>query len=463
MTAYLFLSPNVVFIHVPGNAGTSIRSAFPSLPVARVSGPVPTGWPACPSFAVVRHPVERFLSAVNLFRVGFPAAGYHRRGARLPGLDAEFALDILQDASIDPLARGPHAALRRHLLPQTDPLNDLAHARTILRHETLDADLAAFIKPLGISLHLPRLRPSADVPHLLRLADLSEPTMARLEQAYAADFETLGYTARSLLSHPARPPTKVAVALVDVWPSYFDDPLSDSTGGAPLLPPHDADLGIFIQTTVPGPGKRTSPKRRRNLTEHFRFIEPEFAGRARIGHLLACSIAVLRRHPDDAEALSLFLRITRDHGAAAAEAMNSRWLTSVCDTFMEYGTPAEAAAGLAGSILTNLNRLHETERAQFYPHRPWPPKTRFTTFGALHDGVNQFWLAGGDAMRNLHRRAERALADENGATPFLRALMDRFRTNNTVIARAEALQGQTPLPLVDRDMAAELKRLMRGI
>ena len=88
---------------------------------------------------------------------------------------------------------------------------------------------------------------------------------------------------------PAGEPADGA-AVGALWPALFD---ARARGPAASLPARDADLGPFARAVVPGPAGPTWPGRARNLGKHFRGLEPEFAGRSRIAHLMACSICLL--------------------------------------------------------------------------------------------------------------------------------------------------------------------------
>lgn len=254
-------------------------------------------------------------------------------------------------------------------------------------------------------------------------------------------------------SGPApRPAEPTPSACAQLWPAYFtaeapppDSEASRKPGPTPsaALPVPGVDLVPFTRDIIPGTPAPTWSGRARNLMTHFRALEPEFATRPRIGHLLACVIVVLRRIPDQPDARALFHRITRDHGTVTAQAINLRWLAAVCDTMMDIGkTPEDRALAMTGSVITNLVKLVETERRMFTPHTPWPPKASLRQGGPLFDGMISYWVGKGDMIDNLLQRIEKITTTDSPAAPFVTEILNRLFENDTTLARIYGMQGR---------------------
>ena len=256
------------------------------------------------------------------------------------------------------------------------------------------------------------------------------------------------------------PPDFASPEVDALWPALRG--AGEVLTGAAALPAADVPLGPFL-SPIPGTAGRTWASRHRDLARHFRALEPEFAGRARIAHLLACTIVVLRRQPDDAHARALFARITAERGPAVAAAMNLRWLTSVCDTFCDVGTPLERATALNGTLIANLVKLAETERRQFAAPRDWPPKAMFNNGGPLFDGVITYWVGKGEMIGNLLDRAEAVLADANAASPFVAEIIGRLALNDTVLRRMIEVNDGRDIPLAPRERLARARAAMKGL
>lgn len=169
-----------VFVQIPKTGGTSIRDGlFPGGFDGPVEGwqPIPESWPTERSFAIVRHPFDRFVSACAFL-----------------GITHGEAIRILLDESIpgSPNARRPAELAKYHLLPQTDEVNRLHIATHIGRFENLQADFDAIALELSF--------PPAELPHHNasehgRWEDaLLEGHRAELAHLYGRDFSVLGYS-----------------------------------------------------------------------------------------------------------------------------------------------------------------------------------------------------------------------------------------------------------------------------
>jgi hypothetical protein len=179
-----------VFIHIPKAAGSSVLAA----------GAAYTKWHQpysyyerffrpdrriTLSFAVVRHPYDRFLSAFAYLRGG-GMNGFDRGWAQrhMPeGIDAAAFARRLPDAPR--LLSGMHFQPQMHFLRARD---GSVGVDRILYFERLAEDWPEFARGAGLTPELPHVNRS------LRPDDaLSPEAMAALDRAYAEDFEALGY------------------------------------------------------------------------------------------------------------------------------------------------------------------------------------------------------------------------------------------------------------------------------
>lgn len=253
-------------------------------------------------------------------------------------------------------------------------------------------------------------------------------------------------------------------ALRNAWPAYFGRPPRETAPLYRSLPQARVDLTPFLDTVIPGPEGPTWAGRLRTPIAHFRALEPEFGTRRRIGHLLACVTVILRRDPQNPRARRLFHRITARHGPEAAAAMNLRWLTAVCDSFVDVGSdPLDRALGMTGTLLSNTLKLAETERRMFYPPRAWPPEAALRRVGPMYDGVIGYWVGHGDMIENLIDRVERALQVGSPAAPFLREVLERCFAENTVLRRMLEVQDGRNFPLAPEERLAAARKAMKGL
>lgn len=170
-----------VFVQLPKAAGTSLRAALAGPhgvqgPV-EAANPCPLSWPLERSFAVVRHPFDRFLSACAYLKIC-----------------QQEAIDILHDQSVQPTPNKRHhrGHALYHLLPQTHPYNRLYLAAHQLRFESLEKDLAALAKELAFTPpELPHLNQSEERPPWSKA--IRPKQRKQLLEIYCEDFEQLGY------------------------------------------------------------------------------------------------------------------------------------------------------------------------------------------------------------------------------------------------------------------------------
>jgi Sulfotransferase family len=194
---------------------------------------IPLDWFAT-SFAVVRHPVRRLISAF------FYVRDVQRKGPVPNDINAWFhgAASRILDA--------PHDIRTTHILPQTGLVPP--NARTFRFEDGLDA----------IPAHLDQLAGNADGPRTIPAQNigrwradeppprLSDATLDLVARTYAADFARFGYA-------PPATDSEVA-ALVDL-------PILAATGQPPASPPRAASPPIRRQKTFAQHLYRTLIKR----------------------------------------------------------------------------------------------------------------------------------------------------------------------------------------------------------
>ncbi|MCP5076052.1 MAG: hypothetical protein GY947_22510 [Rhodobacteraceae bacterium] len=461
MTCLLLKNPDAVLIHVPKCAGTTLRSFWDGRIERRAFGHVPLAWQNLPSFAVVRDPQARFLSAIRMFKFGNPDYPGHYNEAVWPDLSIDLALDILADEKIpfDRSQRYLEANFKHHIIAQTHPYNCLGFADTIMRQKNLEQEFEPLRKIFGFADALPHIRSTgATIPSL-------KPTEAqkkRIHAAFADDYRQLGYAGDGSVTSPVSLDPQTDPTIWQLWSGFFTDKHFHVSKASKALPDETVDLEPFTKDIIRGTPGGTWPGRSKNLNEHFHKLLPEFTGQSRLAHLLACCIVTIRKTKGSGPGLDLFHRIVNQHTEQVCGELNSRWLASVCDTFADHGkSGAQRALGLCGSILANTVKLAETERRTYYPKRPWPPNTRVNESGPLFDGVIGFWTEQGDMVENLLKRIESVQNEDPVAAQFVIQLMYRLHQHDTVFRRMAELAGHDAPPLVDKSVRKRLERIAK--
>lgn len=457
MTCFLMENPRAVLIHIPKTGGTAMRWLWPDPPVQRCYGYIPDTWMDAEKIAVVRNPEARFLSGVRMFKYGTTGVNGAVESPRMPDLDVDRALDIVENPSVgfDRTQRTERENLKHHLLPQTHPFHCLHLADHVLRQETLAEDVAA--------LGLDGLRPLTRQREAVAASDLLQLTnqqRTRLQRVFAQDYDLLGYDQTGAVSNPVTLPPAPERAIWPLWPAYFSDQTVLAKMAQDALPADGVDLKPFVDETIAGIPKSTWPGRKGNLTEHFRNLQPEFVGSSRIAHLAACCIVVIRRTQGAGPGLLLFNRIMSEHGDVVLADMNSRWLCSVADTLADHGQhPAQQALGLCGSLLAAAVKLAETERLIYAVPRPWPPNARLGEDGVMYDGVISFWGENGDMIDNLLDRVAKAEDLDPIGGQLILEMTSRILRFDTVFRRMAELSGRPDVPQISDEIRARLTRI----
>ncbi|WP_422073721.1 sulfotransferase family 2 domain-containing protein [Tranquillimonas rosea] len=133
----VYLSRGLILIHIPKNAGTSVEDAIYGYRVRhrtweQVQALCPTAWETLPKAAIIRDPVDRFLSAFDYLKSGGRNESDRRFAARMIGsqsVDA-FLERLVTDAALRELALeyfhlrrqadyvcSPEAVMVDHLIP----------------------------------------------------------------------------------------------------------------------------------------------------------------------------------------------------------------------------------------------------------------------------------------------------------------------------------------------------------
>jgi hypothetical protein len=181
----VFRKRGLLFIHVPRAAGMSIARALGAAGTrhysARYFATIDPAWfAATPSFAVIRDPVDRFISGYSYMR------GQGADGVRMAAVFADQTRHIDSvDAYLDYLEGKDIFDLDFVMRPQSWFVTD-ADGRVLVKNLFIlgadDAALAAYLKPFGVG----------PIPHVNRSKrqslELTDTQRRRVEKIYAGDF-----------------------------------------------------------------------------------------------------------------------------------------------------------------------------------------------------------------------------------------------------------------------------------
>ena len=188
MSSFYVTKYNCVFIHIPKTGGLSIRKGFFEKDyLGPFFNKVPRKYRGCFSFAFVRNPYERLISAYSMFN----------RGPK-PLININFTdfLNTVTDESIHYRGanprRTPKQSIRHHTIPQTHPSNLIQFAKYIGRYESLENDFQHICNTIGAKFKpLPNINKSDH--HTNYREYFSNDQLLIINEFFKQDFEQLNY------------------------------------------------------------------------------------------------------------------------------------------------------------------------------------------------------------------------------------------------------------------------------
>lgn len=143
MSTFIFDDPKAAFIHIPKTGGLTIRKGIWG---GRYDGPYvgewKEEWDKLFSFAFVRHPIDRFVSAFYMFTEGTNVKSKPR--------NPNMSVDLFADRAFYSTDYDVTHSIAHHTVPITHPINNIDKADFIGRYERFESDLKAIKVHLGI-------------------------------------------------------------------------------------------------------------------------------------------------------------------------------------------------------------------------------------------------------------------------------------------------------------------------
>ncbi len=180
----------------------------------------------------------------------------------------------------------------------------------------------------------------------------------------------------------------------------------------------------------------------------MRGLRNEFAGQSELCFLHAQLVVLIRREYKTKETYAQFVELWQAQEKYLLNALNTRWLLSATDTFIDHSTDAGIrASGIACAMLINTCRMYETELAASAIKMSQPQIKNEQILIAspeLWDGVRALGYSAYDTIYNAQARLNQLITDlPNCITArILNTLLHRLHHHNTAYKRA--LDRQTP-------------------
>ena len=176
-----------------------------------------------------------------------------------------------------------------------------------------------------------------------------------------------------------------------------------------------------------------------SLETHFNALKNEFSGQAELNYTHAKIIVLIRRDFEASENFQLFEQLWKKEKSFLLKSLNTRWLISAADTFVDYSSDATTRAlSLAVSCLFNTVKIQETERFIQDADNCVDNEKRIKSLQqervSLFDGTSAFAVGTDDTLRNMRWRIDK-MAKINVAGEILQEVFIRLQKNDCVYRR----------------------------
>jgi len=170
------------------------------------------------------------------------------------------------------------------------------------------------------------------------------------------------------------------------------------------------DLNQLKNTVIDGDQIQYTHGSAKDLNEHIEQLKQEFVGQSALNHFHASLIVLIRREVDVQNNYAKFKALWMTERDYLINSLNTRWLISACDTFIDLEEdPLLQAILMNAVVLINTIKLQETERflceqsLEVNPqHHALLQQQRY----ALFDGTSAFTVGTDDTLRNMRWRLE---------------------------------------------------------
>ena len=179
----------------------------------------------------------------------------------------------------------------------------------------------------------------------------------------------------------------------------------------------------------------------KNLTIHLDNLRREFVGHSELAYHHATLIVLIRRGYQVDKEFKKFEQLWYEQKDFLVNTLNTRWLISACDTFIDYSDDEHLKALLMNAVmLVNTIKLQESERFLIKAADCSVDTSRYQSLQnerlALFDGVAGFAVGTDDTLRNMRWRLDK-LAQAHPLGILLIEIFERVQKPNadTVYSR----------------------------
>lgn len=174
------------------------------------------------------------------------------------------------------------------------------------------------------------------------------------------------------------------------------------------------DIATLKTTIIQGDNITYTYGSAKDLNEHIENLKQEFVGQPKLNHFHASLIVLIRRDIDAQKNYEKFKALWLTETEFLLKNLNTRWLISACDTFIDYDDDSTLQAILMNAImLINTIKLQETEHilCEIQLNENEQKRTQLQHERvALFDGTSAFAVGTDDTLRNMRWRLDKICA-----------------------------------------------------
>lgn len=146
-------------------------------------------------------------------------------------------------------------------------------------------------------------------------------------------------------------------------------------------------------------------------------------------------IVALRRKENVEATWAEFRGLVEERTREVCDGLSTRWLVSVCDTYVDLGTPVERRNAMLISLLVNMEKVAQSflmwrvnyDNPFIVPAEHAPRKLR------LWDGMTGMHMEIGDVTNNMFRRMRTLLQETPHLEAIFHEVLRRIAAHDTVL------------------------------
>ncbi len=146
-------------------------------------------------------------------------------------------------------------------------------------------------------------------------------------------------------------------------------------------------------------------------------------------------IVNLRRGVEVEENWETFRSLVEGDTERLCSGLNTRWLISVCDTYVDLGNEMERRNAMLITVLVNMEKVGQSYvnwRVNYDAPFDVPPGNEPRKI-KLWDGMTSMHLVIGDVTNNMFRRMEMLLADTGHLLRIYHEVLSRIAEHDTIL------------------------------